>query len=101
MPTIETYRKQAKLILRGHHEKNYSVGGKVRMLDRFRNLTDCEVLEMKLPLALAQEIVAVESGYKSWAELKAGTAGALKTPRDATLLPLVEDVIPILQVRNV
>ena len=27
MPTIETYRKQAKLLLRWHREGNYSLGG--------------------------------------------------------------------------
>jgi len=28
MPTIETYRKQARLLLRWHREKDYSLGGK-------------------------------------------------------------------------
>jgi len=101
MPTIETYRKQAKLILRWHREKNYSVGGKIRMLDRFRSVTDREALQMKFTLALAQEIVAVEAGYKSWAELKSATADAPKTPRISPGPPLIEKVIPILLVRDV
>jgi hypothetical protein len=32
MPTLETYRKQAKLLLRWHREGDYSIGGKVRQL---------------------------------------------------------------------
>jgi len=101
MPTIETYRKQAKLILRWHREKNYSVAGKIRMLDRFRSVTDREALQMKFTLALAQEIVAVEAGYKSWAELKSATADAPKTPHISPGLPRIEAVIPILLVRDV
>ncbi|HEY0782550.1 MAG TPA: glyoxalase superfamily protein [Thermoanaerobaculia bacterium] len=101
MPTIETYRKQAKLLLRWHREQNYSVGGKIRLLPRFRSLTDREALEMKFTLTLAQEIVANEAGYRSWAELKAATAGAPKTPRVSSGPPIIQDVIPILLVRNV
>lgn len=40
MPSIETYRKQAKLLVRWHRERNYSVGGKLRLLERYRHLTD-------------------------------------------------------------
>ena len=101
MPTIETYRKQAKLLLRWHREKNYSVGGKLRLLERFRSLTDREALEMKLPLTLAQEIVAVEAGYKNWAELKSAAAGAPKMPRRPTGPPRIKNVFPILFVRDV
>lgn len=101
MPTIETYRKQAKLLLRWHREKNYSVGSKFRLLERFRSLTDRDALEMKFPLMLAQEIVAVEAGYKSWAELKSATAGARKMPRSPAGPPRLKAAIPILLVRDV
>jgi uncharacterized glyoxalase superfamily protein PhnB len=101
MPTIETYRKQAKQFLRWHREGNYSLGGRVRRLERYRSLTDCEVLELKFTLALGQEIVAVEAGYRSWAELKTATAGAAKTPRPSPGPLILKDVIPILLVRDV
>jgi hypothetical protein len=74
MPTIETYRNQAKLLLRWHREGDYSVGGRVRGLERYQTLTDREVLALKFTPTRAQEIVAVETGYRSWAELKAATA---------------------------
>jgi uncharacterized glyoxalase superfamily protein PhnB len=101
MPTIETYRKQAKLLLRWHREGDYSIGGKVRKLERYQSLTDRDVLALNFTLAVAQEIVAVEAGHQSWAELKAATAGATKTPRVSPGRPLLKDVKPILLVRDV
>ena len=101
MPTLETYRKQAKLLLRWHREGDYSIGGRVRKLERYRSLTDRQVLALKFSLALAQEIVAAEAGHKSWAELKAAVAGAHKTPRVPAGLPFLKRVTPILFVRDV
>lgn len=72
MPSIETYRKQAKQLVRWHRERNYSIGEKLRLLERYRHLTDVEVLEMAMPLTLAQEIVAAEAGFRDWAALKSG-----------------------------
>ena len=101
MPTLDTYRKQAKLLMRWHRDGDYSIGGRVRTLDRFKALTDREVLAMKFPLTLAQEIVAVEAGHKSWAELKAVAADAPKTPAASTAPPVFKSVVPILFVRDV
>jgi len=101
MATIETYRKQAKLLVRWHREGNYSVGGKLRMLERFGNLTDREILDSPLPLTLAQEVIAVEAGFANWAALKAGTAGAVGMPRQEAGAPAMKGVTPILFVRDV
>src|SRR5579863_2558010 len=101
MPTIETYRKQAKQLLRWHREGDYSLGGRVRRLERYQSLTDHEVLALKFTLAVAQEIVAVEAGHQSWAELKAATAGAPKTPRTSSGQQFLKSVRPILLVRDV
>jgi catechol 2,3-dioxygenase-like lactoylglutathione lyase family enzyme len=101
MPTLETYRKQAKLLLRWHREGDYSIGGKLRQLERYRALTDREALALKFTLTLAEEIVAVEAGQRSWAELKAAAAGAPKTPRVSPGPPSLKNVIPILFVGDV
>jgi uncharacterized glyoxalase superfamily protein PhnB len=101
MPTIETYRKQAKLLLRWHRERDYSIGERVRKLERYQSLTDHEVLALKFTLTAAQEIVAIEAGHQSWAELKAATAGARRTPRTSSGPPFLKDVTPILLVRDV
>jgi len=101
MPTLDTYRKQAKLLMRWHRDGDYSIGGRVRVLDRFRAFTDREILAMKLPLTLAQEIVAVEVGHKNWAELKAAAMDAPKAPAASAEPPAFKSVIPILFVRDV
>lgn len=101
MPKIESYRKQAKLLLRWHRERNYSLGEKVRLLARHRHLGDAEVLDRPMPLALAQEIVAVEAGFVSWAALKAAMDG-VPTAQDSTQAPArLTGVVPILFVRDV
>lgn len=99
MPSIESYRKQAKQLMRWHRDRNWSVGGKVRQLPRFADLSDVEVLAMPLPLALAQEIVAIEAGFADWAALRAG-AGAVRPP-DAPGPLALHPAIPILFVRDV
>jgi hypothetical protein len=101
MPTLDTYRKQAKLLLSWHRESDYSVGERVRRLERYGSLTDREVLALKLTLALAQEIVAVEAGHKTWAELKSAVADAPKTPCPSPGPPVLKNVTPILLVRDV
>jgi uncharacterized glyoxalase superfamily protein PhnB len=101
MPTLETYRKQAKLLLRWHREKNYSIGEHVRRLNRYQSLTDREALSLNLTLTLAQEIIAIEAGHQTWAELKAATAGARKTPRVSEERLALKTVAPILFVKDV
>jgi hypothetical protein len=64
-------------------------------------LTDREVLALKFTLTVAQEVVAVEAGYQSWAELKAASARAPKTPRASSGQPFLKNVTPILLVRDV
>jgi uncharacterized glyoxalase superfamily protein PhnB len=101
MPTLDTYRKQAKLLMRWHQDGNYSIGGKLRLLPRFRMLTDREALDMAFPLVLAQEIVAVEAGHASWTALKAASAQTPKTPRPSGGPPLLRGATPILFVHSV
>jgi uncharacterized glyoxalase superfamily protein PhnB len=101
MPTIETYRKQAKLLVRWHREKSYSLGEWVRKLARFRKMNDHDVLASRFTLTLAQEIVAVDAGYKNWAELKAASAGARKRPRAPSGMPVLKSIAPVLLVRDV
>lgn len=101
MPTLDTYRKHAKLLLRRHGEGDYSIGERVRRLPRHRALTDRQALDLPFTLALAQEIVAVEAGYADWAALKAAAADTPKTPRPPPGPPALRTVTPILLVRDV
>jgi catechol 2,3-dioxygenase-like lactoylglutathione lyase family enzyme len=98
---LDTYRKQAKQLIRWHRERNYSIGEKFRLLERYRHLTDIEALETPLPLAVAQEIVAVEAGFQSWSALKASATNAETPPKPDEGEPKFLSVIPILFVRDV
>ena len=100
MPTLDTYRKQAKQLVRWHRERNYSIGEKFRLLERYRHLTDVEALNTPLPLTVAQEIVAVEAGFKDWAALKiAADSDPISTRAEGE--PSFLGVVPILFVRDV
>ena len=101
MPSLETYRKHAKQLIRWHRERNYSIGEKVRLLERYRHLTDAEVLEMAMPLALAQEIVAAEAGFPNWTALKMRPGDPKRPSQVATNGPILGGAVPILFVRNV
>ncbi|RZZ90334.1 VOC family protein [Pseudoxanthomonas winnipegensis] len=103
MPLLDTYRKQAKQLVRWHRAHNLSIGGRVRLLPRFAGHSDAEILAMPMPLALAQEVVAAEAGFDSWAALKASST--LNKDADPTAAvdqtPRVRGVVPILFVRDV
>ena len=71
MSRLDIYKKQAKQLVRWHRVGNHSIGGRIRSLERYAQLTDREALALKFPLHEAQEIVALEAGFSSWAALKA------------------------------
>jgi uncharacterized glyoxalase superfamily protein PhnB len=101
MSRLDIYKKQAKQLVRWHREGNHSMGGRIRGLARYETLTDREALALEFPLHLAQEIVALEAGYKSWAELKvaAVSESAPATPKSPT--PRLTRAVPVILVANV
>jgi catechol 2,3-dioxygenase-like lactoylglutathione lyase family enzyme len=101
MPILETYKKQAKQLLRWHRDRNYSVGGRIRQLPRYRDVTDRESLALDFKLTEAQEIIALESGYDSWAALRAAVEDAAPRPPEAAKPVLLDAARPVLFVRNV
>ena len=107
MPKLETYKKQAKLLVRWHREGNFSVGGRIRKLQRYRTLSDREALALTFPLTEAQEIIALEAGCADWAELKASTETAPSINEQATSEPeqtkhtQVANATPVLYVADV
>lgn len=101
MPTLESYRKQAKLLVRWHAERNHSVGGKVRQLERLRHLTDIQILDQPMPLVLAQEVVAVEAGFADWAALKRSVEALPARSKAGEGAPRLVGVTPVLHVRDV
>jgi uncharacterized glyoxalase superfamily protein PhnB len=84
MPNLENLKKQAKLILRWHRERHYPVAAQIRrLLPRFLNLPDSEVLAASFKLSDAQEMVAKQQGFDSWQALKTGLS---KTPLSKSAL---------------
>jgi len=64
MPTLDTYRKQAKLLMRWHRERDYSIGGRVRTLDRFKTLTGGDFVKVNSPRGGARGFVGEKAGQR-------------------------------------
>ena len=101
MVNFDNLKKQAKLLVRWHRAGNYSVGGRIRSLPRYRNLTDVEALALKFPLSEAQEIIALESGYESWAALKSGFSTMAEQTQALPAGPVLKGALPVVFVSNV
>jgi catechol 2,3-dioxygenase-like lactoylglutathione lyase family enzyme len=101
MPNFDNLRKQAKLLVRWHRGGNYSVGGRIRSLPRYRNLTDVEALALRFALSEAQEIIALESGYESWAALKSGFSTTAEQAQAVPAAPVLKGAMPVVFVSNV
>jgi len=98
---LDNLRKQAKLLVRWHRAGSYSVGGRIRTLPQFRNLTDVEALALKFPLREAQQIIALEAGYESWAALKSGVSALPKQARPVPAGPVLKVALPVVFVSSV
>jgi catechol 2,3-dioxygenase-like lactoylglutathione lyase family enzyme len=73
MSNLENLKKQAKLYLRWHRDREYTVAATIRAwLSKYDGLTDAQVLDASFKLSDAQELVARRSGYDNWAALRAG-----------------------------
>ena len=102
MLKIDSLRKQAKQLVRWHRAGSYSVGGRIRSLPRYSNLSDVEALALKFPLSEAQEIIAREQGFENWAALKSGIS-AMPKQADPPVpsSPILKAALPVLFVSDV
>jgi catechol 2,3-dioxygenase-like lactoylglutathione lyase family enzyme len=102
MPTLDTLKKQAKQILRWRREGNYEVAQRIRhALPRCRAMSDAEILAADFTLGHAQEVVAREQGFESWAALKAGLQPMTTTTAKAAVTPQLAFCEPTLFVSDV
>ena len=68
---LENLRKRAKQLVRDHRSRSYLVPDRIRRaLPRYSGMTDREVLDADFALHDAQELLAAELGFPSWADLK-------------------------------
>jgi uncharacterized glyoxalase superfamily protein PhnB len=89
MPNLDNLKKQAKLYVRWHRDAYYPVAARIRAaLPRFAAMSDREVLAAEFKLADAQELVAKEAGFESWAALRKDIATMTEASelRPATLI---------------
>jgi uncharacterized glyoxalase superfamily protein PhnB len=101
MSRLDIYRKQAKQLVRWHREGNHSIGGRIRGLARYQTLTDREALALEFPLREAQEIIALEAGYASWAAFKVAMANEpAQTSSTSPVLRLTR-AVPVIFVASV
>ena len=98
---LDIYKKQAKQLVRWHREGNYSIGGRIRSLARYKTLTDREALALAFPLREAQEIIALEAGYASWAALKVASANEPTPAKPLSPTPRLTRAVPVISVLNV
>jgi len=101
MSRLEAFRKQAKQLVRWHREGNLSIGGRIRGLPRYEHLTDAQALALKFPLSEAQEIIAREAGFESWAALKRSAENEPLTAKSRDAAALIKTAIPVIFVSNV
>jgi len=78
MLNFDNLKKQAKQLVRWHHQGYYPVAQRIRVvLPGYRGLDDGAILSRPFSLADAQELIARELGFDSWKALR--TAGG-ETP---------------------
>jgi catechol 2,3-dioxygenase-like lactoylglutathione lyase family enzyme len=101
MPNFDNLKKQAKQLVRWHRAGNYSVGGRIRCLARYRHLTDVQALALTFPLSEAQEIIALESGFESWSALKSGLSEVSELTQSMPDKAALKVAVPMVYVSNV
>jgi catechol 2,3-dioxygenase-like lactoylglutathione lyase family enzyme len=89
VPTLDHFRNRAKLFLRWHRTGYHPVAAQIRSLPRYRGAGDREILAAAFLLADAQELVARQAGFESWAALRKDIDSMTTTtpaPATSTLL---------------
>jgi catechol 2,3-dioxygenase-like lactoylglutathione lyase family enzyme len=102
MTSIENLKKQAKQLLRWHRQGYHPVAQRLRVgLPRYASATDGEILAAQLTLGQAQELIAREHGFDSWAALTAEGNAMPKPSTDDRATPVLVAAHPQLFVRDV
>ncbi len=102
MPDLENLKKQAKLILRWHRERHYPVAAQIRrLIPRFLNASDAEILAASFKLSDAQEMVAREHGFDSWQFLKAGLSPSSRKVKSVPVKATITGAEPQLLVADI
>ncbi len=79
-PSVRFLQKQAKAVLKAHHNGDPSCLPVFRRLPRLAKDGGRGILSAKVTLADAQQALAVEYGFESWAKLKRHAEGLAPRP---------------------
>ncbi len=102
MPTLETLKKQAKLVLKWHQMREWTVAEQIRsLLPRFAQMSDREILDAPFKLADAQELIARKNGFENWLALKRGFEAMPTDPATETKPTYLVRATPHLYVTDV
>jgi hypothetical protein len=69
-PSPEHLKNEAKALLKAHRDRNGSVCQTLRLLHRFRDASDEQILAAEIALNEAQFALAIHYGFKSWEDLR-------------------------------
>ena len=72
-PSLEKLKKQAKALAKAHKSGDVSVCKTLRLVHRFKALTDQEILQAPVTLNDSQFALALSYGFRDWNELKRHT----------------------------
>ena len=85
-PSLEALKKQAKQLVAACKSGDASICSTLRLLKRFTDASDADILSAKVSLTEAQFALAMNYGFESWAKLKAHVeSGATGPARSATV----------------
>ena len=102
MSNLDNLKKQAKQILRWHGEREWTVAEIIRLhLERYRGLSDRQVLDRPFKLADAQELVARREGFESWKALLSGLNGKSAATESRAEVPRLRWAIPHIVVKDI
>ena len=68
-PSVRFLQTEAKQVLKSHRNGDPSVCGTYRLLERFRNSTDKEILQSRISLQATQFALALSYGFRGWHQL--------------------------------
>ena len=81
-PSLVNLKKQAKALLKAQKENDPACCGVLRLLLRFKDLSDDEILAADLGLQEAQHALARDYGFRNWGLLRQAAGVDSGSPED-------------------
>lgn len=79
-PHLDHLKSEAKALLRAHGARDPAVCTVLRLLHRFKDASDQEILQASIALNEAQFALAMDYGFRSWEDLRKHVLAVSRTP---------------------